>query len=86
MIAIIYRILISRIALVIHLQRRIAVEYKNYYFTPLRGTPFSLGLSIPEGYGSYYINPGNEVEKNVHKKIPIVSYLKGSPWRIHPDW
>ncbi|KAJ9576032.1 hypothetical protein L9F63_007132, partial [Diploptera punctata] len=66
--------------------RRVAVEYKDYYFTPLSETPFTLGLSIPQGYGSYYINPGNEVEKSRYRKIPIISYLQGSPWRIHPDW
>ncbi|PSN31193.1 hypothetical protein C0J52_22419 [Blattella germanica] len=66
--------------------RRVAVEYKDFFWTPLKGTPFTLGLAIPEGYGRYYVNPGDEVQQSRHKKIPIISYLKGSPWRIHPEW
>jgi hypothetical protein len=34
----------------------------------------------------YYIKAGNEVQKTRHKKIPIINYLKGSDWKIHPDW
>ncbi|KDR23040.1 Voltage-dependent calcium channel subunit alpha-2/delta-3 [Zootermopsis nevadensis] len=66
--------------------RRVAVEQKNFYFAPLKGTPFTLGLSLPDKYGMYYIKAGDEVQKSRHKKIPIIKYLQGGSWRIHPDW
>lgn len=67
-------------------QRRVAIEHKNYYFAPLKGTPFTMGLSLPDKYGMHYIKAGDEVQKSRHKKISIISYLQGSSWKIHPDW
>jgi hypothetical protein len=45
-----------------------------------------VGLSLPDKYGMYHIKAGDEVLKSRHKKIPIIKYLQGSGWRIHPDW
>jgi hypothetical protein len=45
-----------------------------------------MGLSLPDNYGMYHIKAGDEVQKSRHKKIPIINYLKGSDWKIHPDW
>ncbi|XP_069675652.1 voltage-dependent calcium channel subunit alpha-2/delta-3-like isoform X2 [Periplaneta americana] len=66
--------------------RRVAVEEKNYYYAPLKGTPFTMGLSLPAKYGMQHIRAGDEVQKSRHKKIPIINYLKGSGWKIHPEW
>ncbi|PNF16359.1 hypothetical protein B7P43_G10508 [Cryptotermes secundus] len=66
--------------------RRVALEHKNYYFAPLKRTPFTMGLSLPDKYGMYYIKAGDEVQKSRHENISIISYLQGSSWKIHPDW
>ena len=59
----------------------------DYYFNKLEGTPFSMGISLPKGYGDTELgstNPVNEARqgKNV---TDITEYFKFN-YRVHPDW
>jgi hypothetical protein len=34
----------------------------------------------------YYIKAGDKVQRSRLEKTPVIDYLKGSDWKIHPDW
>lgn len=44
------------------LQRRVATRRYKYFYNPIEGTPFSLGLAIPEGYGMYELLAEQEIK------------------------
>ena len=46
-----------------HLQRRASVRRQRYYYRGLKGTPFSLGLALPEGYGHFRVVAESEVKR-----------------------
>lgn len=71
--------------------RRVWTDKRNYYFSPLPGTPFSIGLAIPSDYGDNQIAVGDVIKKNFHQGIPLYKFLmdkdkKDNEWKIHPDW
>uniref|UniRef100_A0A8D8WFM7 Voltage-dependent calcium channel subunit alpha-2/delta-4 n=1 Tax=Cacopsylla melanoneura TaxID=428564 RepID=A0A8D8WFM7_9HEMI len=65
--------------------RRVGSEKRHYYYAPLKNTPFSMGLALPDIYGSFWIKAGDEIKKSIQMGVPLVSFFKGN-WRIHPDW
>lgn len=67
--------------------KRLYKEYYDYYYAPLHGTPFSVGIALPQSHGKYWLKVEDEISKNQHLKIDIVKkYLHGNHWRIHPKW
>lgn len=66
--------------------RRAAEETYDYYFKPLKWTPFTLGLAIPSTYGRTYIKVSDEIRNNINKGVNISEYFVGENWKIHPDW
>lgn len=43
-------------------QRRVTTRRYKYFYNPIEGTPFSLGLAIPEGYGMYEVLGEQEIK------------------------
>ncbi|GLV37628.1 Ca[2+] channel Muscle-specific alpha2/delta subunit [Carabus blaptoides fortunei] len=67
--------------------KRLYKESYDYYYAPLHGTPFSVGMALPQSHGNYWLKVEDEIGKNQHLKIDIVKkYLRGNNWRIHPKW
>ncbi|CAG9828462.1 unnamed protein product [Diabrotica balteata] len=81
--------------------RRVTTRRNKYFYNPIEGTPFSLGLAIPEGYGMYELLAEQEIkhsQKNgmivtfflkisaVIHFVSVSDYFKGENWRVHPDW
>ncbi|CAG9816549.1 unnamed protein product [Phaedon cochleariae] len=63
--------------------RRVTTRRNKYFYNPIEGTPFSLGLAIPEGYGMYELLAEQEIK---HSQKNVSDYFKGDNWRVHPDW
>ncbi|CAH1960682.1 unnamed protein product [Acanthoscelides obtectus] len=63
--------------------RRVTTRRNKYFYNPIEGTPFSLGLAIPEGYGMYELSAEQEIK---HSQKNVTDYFKGNNWRVHPDW
>ncbi|KAL1493158.1 hypothetical protein ABEB36_011269 [Hypothenemus hampei] len=65
--------------------RRISEELYDYYYTHLTDTPFSLGLAIPNRYGKYSLNVGDEIGKYNFTGENLTLFFTGK-WKIHPKW
>lgn len=46
----------------IDFQKRVTIRRHNYFYTPIEGTPFSLGLALPEGYGMFELRAEHEIK------------------------
>lgn len=66
--------------------RRVSEEQYDYYFAPLNGTPFTLGLAIPSTYGQTLIKVGHEIKNNINKGLNMSDLFVGQNWKVHPDW
>ncbi|KAJ8926857.1 hypothetical protein NQ314_020708, partial [Rhamnusium bicolor] len=65
--------------------KRISEEYFDYYYTPLEETPFTIGIAIPNKYGNYSLEVGDEIQRNRHTGENLTSFFNGK-WKIHPKW
>lgn len=65
--------------------RRISEEYYDYYFQPLEQTPFSIGIAIPNRYGNFSLDVGDEIQKNRFTGVNLTDFFIGN-WKIHPKW
>lgn len=45
-------------------QRRVTTRRHRYFYNPIEGTPFSLGLAIPDGYGMYELIAEQEIKRS----------------------
>ncbi|XP_045481988.1 voltage-dependent calcium channel subunit alpha-2/delta-3 isoform X2 [Harmonia axyridis] len=63
--------------------RRVATRRYKYFHKPIEGTPYSLGLAIPEGYGMMELLAEQEIK---HSQKNVTDFFKGNNWRVHPDW
>ncbi|KAF4528188.1 hypothetical protein B566_EDAN014013 [Ephemera danica] len=66
--------------------RRINVEEREFYYAPIEGTPFTLGLTLPKTYGSFTIGLSKKFRKIEKAGITVMNYFHGNNWKIHPDW
>ncbi|CAH0695393.1 unnamed protein product [Spodoptera exigua] len=69
--------------------RRIARVSHDYFFNKLEGTPFSMGISLPKGYGDTELllkeNPLEAKQGKELTGINVTDYFRYS-FRVHPDW
>lgn len=49
----------------IYIQRRVTIRRHNYFYTPIEGTPFSLGLALPENYGMFQLKAEQEIKRAI---------------------
>lgn len=43
-------------------QKRVTIRRHNYFYKSIEGTPFSLGLALPEGYGMFELLAEQEIK------------------------
>ncbi|XP_041974818.1 voltage-dependent calcium channel subunit alpha-2/delta-3 isoform X2 [Aricia agestis] len=69
--------------------RRISRVKHDYFFNKLEGTPFSMGISLPMGYGDTELmlkdNPVEAKQGQELVGINVTSYFNFT-YRVHPDW
>ncbi|CAG9135650.1 unnamed protein product [Plutella xylostella] len=63
--------------------RRVATRRQRYFYAPVEGTPYSLAVVLPDGYGMYDLLAEQEVK---HSNVNVTEFFKGDNWKIHPDW
>lgn len=66
--------------------RRVTREKYDYYFSPIKSTPFSIAFAIPTRFGNYSLHVGDEISRNRHTGAKITDFFQGSNWKIHPKW
>lgn len=71
-----------------HPQHRVSRLKRNYYWTAIPDTPFTLVLTIPEPYGlnRLQIRYEDEIHRIHAKGNDVLSFFEGRRWRVHPDW
>ncbi|XP_072941901.1 voltage-dependent calcium channel subunit alpha-2/delta-4 [Epargyreus clarus] len=69
--------------------RRISRVKHDYFFNKLVGTPFSMGISLPMGYGDTELmlkdNPLEAKQGQDLTGINVTTYFNYT-YRVHPDW
>jgi len=59
----------------IDFQKRVTIRRHNYFYKPIDGTPFSLGLALPEGYGMFELQAEQEIKLAIiNGKFSIIAY------------
>jgi len=67
--------------------KRASVRRQRYYYRGLKGTPFSLGLALPDGYGHFRVVAETEIKRVLaDHNINVSSFFSGKNWKVHPDW
>lgn len=70
------------------LQRRVSRLKRQYYWTAIPNTPFTLVITYPDLYGlnRVQIRYEDEIHRIHAKGNDILSFFGGKNWKIHPDW
>lgn len=64
----------------INFQRRVTTRKQKYFYNPIEGTPFSLGLAIPEGYGMYELLAEQEIKHSQRNGIHYEHVIITKPY------
>ncbi|XP_043483150.1 voltage-dependent calcium channel subunit alpha-2/delta-3 isoform X1 [Leptopilina heterotoma] len=65
--------------------KRVTLEYRDYFFRSLPGTPFGIAVAL-SNYGTTWIKVGDEISRTLNKNINILDLFAGEYWRIYPGW
>ncbi|KXJ73955.1 hypothetical protein RP20_CCG014670 [Aedes albopictus] len=68
--------------------KRVSRTRRQYYWTPIKNTPFTLVVTYPETYGVHrlQIRTEDEIHRILAKGSNVASFFSGINWKIHPDW
>ncbi|XP_041769971.1 voltage-dependent calcium channel subunit alpha-2/delta-3 isoform X3 [Anopheles merus] len=68
--------------------KRVSRTKRQYYWTPIKNTPFTLVVTYPETYGlnRLQIRTEDEIHRIHAKGSNVASFFTGNNWKIHPDW
>ncbi|XP_050743039.1 voltage-dependent calcium channel subunit alpha-2/delta-3 isoform X2 [Drosophila biarmipes] len=68
--------------------KRVARIKRQYYWTAIKKTPFTLVISYPEQYGvsRMDIRSDQEIHRISIKGTNLRNVFSGKRWKIHPDW
>ncbi|ROT62855.1 putative calcium channel [Penaeus vannamei] len=74
----------SNFSVKIHMDnmKRVVTRQQRYFTQRVKGTPFSLGIAMPMGYGKYKVY--GQVE--LPSLFSVTDYFTSGNWSIHPDW
>ncbi|KAK8393339.1 hypothetical protein O3P69_013382 [Scylla paramamosain] len=74
----------------IHLDdmKRVVQRKQKYFAQKISGTPFSLGIAMPEGYGKYKVHGQIELTREIqdHRAGDVMNHFSTGNWTLHPDW
>ncbi|XP_042222529.1 voltage-dependent calcium channel subunit alpha-2/delta-3-like [Homarus americanus] len=78
-------------AVKIHLDgmKRVVQREQWYYTQMIGGTPFSLGIALPESYGKYKVHGQIELTREIQDprtNKEIMDHFASGNWTLHPDW
>ncbi|XP_059481802.1 voltage-dependent calcium channel subunit alpha-2/delta-3 isoform X2 [Neocloeon triangulifer] len=76
-------VLVQQDKMLRHKQRRVASRRQKYFYKGIDGTPFTLGIALPEGYGMHEVLAEQEIKLS---KVNVTDFFKGADWKVHPDW
>ncbi|XP_055909802.1 voltage-dependent calcium channel subunit alpha-2/delta-3 isoform X2 [Eupeodes corollae] len=68
--------------------KRVIRVKRQYYWTAVQNTPFTLVITYPEQYGvnRLQIRTEDEIHRLSIKGSNTLSYFSGKKWKVHPDW
>ncbi|XP_061394784.1 voltage-dependent calcium channel subunit alpha-2/delta-3 [Musca vetustissima] len=68
--------------------KRVARVKRQYYWTAIKNTPFTLVITYPELYGvnRLQIRTEDEIHRMNIKGSNTLSFFNGKRWKIHPKW
>ncbi|XP_062542723.1 voltage-dependent calcium channel subunit alpha-2/delta-3 isoform X3 [Armigeres subalbatus] len=68
--------------------KRVSRTRRQYYWTPIKNTPFTLVVTYPETYGIHrlQIRTEDEIHRILAKGSNVAGFFSGINWKIHPDW
>ncbi|XP_047483058.1 voltage-dependent calcium channel subunit alpha-2/delta-3-like isoform X3 [Penaeus chinensis] len=68
--------------------KRVVTRQQRYFTQKVKGTPFSLGIAMPMGYGKYKVYGQVELSRAIQdpRGVKVTDYFTSGNWSIHPDW
>lgn len=80
----------SNFSVKIHMDnmKRVVTRQQRYFTQRVKGTPFSLGIAMPMGYGKYKVYGQVELSRAIQdpRGVKVTDYFTSGNWSIHPDW
>ncbi|XP_058802152.1 voltage-dependent calcium channel subunit alpha-2/delta-3 isoform X2 [Phymastichus coffea] len=71
-------------------RKRVGKLKRKYDSTPIKGTPFTLVVSLPyfkNNANTYVVQATKDIRReDFDKNIRAAKYFAGKNWRIHPEW
>ncbi|XP_046661084.1 voltage-dependent calcium channel subunit alpha-2/delta-3 isoform X3 [Homalodisca vitripennis] len=65
--------------------KRVMRGIRFYYYKPIRDSPFTLVVSLPDHYGRYQVDAVVETHLLKSSKGKL-NFFEGKNWKVHPDW
>nr|XP_045625506.1 voltage-dependent calcium channel subunit alpha-2/delta-3-like isoform X3 [Procambarus clarkii] len=68
--------------------KRVVQRKQRYLTQKIGGTPFSLGIAMPEGYGKYKVHGQIELSRAIQdpRGNKAMDHFSSGNWTLHPDW